>query len=233
MFIDRQALHKQKMNFYKYGNVMIDLETLSTKTNASIIEIAAVEFNKYSGETSEVFRARIDPSEWGKNGRDVDGCTVKWWMEQDKDAIKTLLEEPVWCKPYVTLKEALGKLSTFINKCDNTLFDENAKEIEVFNGWSGRTDILTIPEDDKKRRVTVWGNGSTMDITILQSAYEYFGMKTPWQYWAVNDVRTIVDLKPEVKANTKFEGVKHSAIDDCKHQIKYLSQTFKELGIHV
>lgn len=52
-------------------------------------------------------------------------------------------------------------------------------------------------------------------------------MTVPWKYWAVNDVRTIVDLKPDVKKNYKFEGTKHSSVDDCKHQIGYLSETLR------
>ena len=231
MFYDRDAYQRQKLNFYRFGKVMIDLETLSTKTNASIMSIAAVEFNKFSGESFNTLYIKIDPSEWGKNGRDVDGNTVKWWLEQEKDATQSLLEKPF--DGYATLKSALERLSKFIEACDNTLIEEGETKIETFNPWSGETEVFIIPKDDEKRRVTVWGNGATMDITILQSAYEYFGMKTPWQYWAVNDVRTIVDFKPEIKANTEFEGVKHYPIDDCKHQIKYLSETIKELGIYV
>ena len=37
-----------------FGNIMVDLETLSTHTNASIIEIAAVEFNKETGEIDKI-----------------------------------------------------------------------------------------------------------------------------------------------------------------------------------
>ena len=49
----------------KFGNIMVDLETLSTHTNASIIEIAAVEFNKETGEIGHIFHQSIDASEWG------------------------------------------------------------------------------------------------------------------------------------------------------------------------
>ena len=47
----------------KFGNIMVDLETLSTHTNASIIEIAAVEFNKETGEIGHIFQQSIDASE--------------------------------------------------------------------------------------------------------------------------------------------------------------------------
>ena len=55
---------KELTRFEKYGNVMIDLETLSTHTNAAIIEIGAVEFNKLTGEVGEKFNVIIEPSDW-------------------------------------------------------------------------------------------------------------------------------------------------------------------------
>lgn len=195
-------------NFKKYGNIMVDLETLSTHTNASIIEIGAVEFNKYTGETGDTFDIIIDPQDWGKNDRHIDGNTIQWWFSQSESARKRF--GPVTnrknTKSILPLESALIAFSEFVRLCDNT--DKNSKE-----------------------RVVVWGNGATMDITILQNAYEYFGKKTPWQYWAVNDVRTIVDLNPTIKDNTEFiETVKHSAVSDCLHEIKYTVKTIISLG---
>lgn len=209
---------EQKMNFYRYGNIMIDLETLSTHTNAAIIKIAAVEFNKWTGKTGDELLLCIDNREWARNNRHVDGDTIAWWLSQDKGAIKSLLE----MNDKMTLHMALKELSAFIKAHDN-----------VFDDDKTRSTCLSLPDDDEKRRVVVWGNGATMDISILQSAYEYFDETIPWQYWAVNDVRTIVDLKPEIKKNTQFEGIKHNPIDDCKHQIKYLCRTLKELNLAV
>lgn len=189
-------------NYSKYGNVMIDLETLSTRTNASIIEIGAVEFNKQTGGIGDTIDLIINPSEWGKNGRDIDGETIKWWFKQDESARKRFIDN----KERVDLKKALYELSNFIISCDNI--------------------------HDEKENVVVWGNGSTMDITILQSAYEYFDIDVPWKYWAVNDVRTIVDLNPKIKKETIFitdNGIKHSSIGDCLYQIKYLTNTLKSI----
>jgi len=46
----------------------------------------------------------------------------------------------------------------------------------------------------------VWGNGATFDISILQDAYE--GV-TPWAFWNVGDVRTVVDLAHNVFNNSQ------------------------------
>ena len=76
----------------KFGNIMVDLETLSTHTNASIIEIAAVEFNKETGEIGDIFHQCVDVSDWGENKRHIEGRTLLWWMEQDKSLLSKYKE---------------------------------------------------------------------------------------------------------------------------------------------
>ena len=191
-----------KTRFEKFGNVMIDLETLSTHNNAAIIEIGAVEFNKYTGEVGEKFNVIIDPKDWCKNDRHVDGETIQWWFNQTNEARKRFTRKN---NAYVTLKQALCQLRYFIMDCDTV-------------------------DDDKD--VVVWGNGATMDISILESAFNYFDIEVPWKFWAVNDVRTIVDLNPSIKKNCEFDcGVRHSAIADCLYQIKYTTDTIKSLKL--
>ena len=182
---------------------MIDIETLSTHKNAAIIEIGAVEFNKETGETGKTFNCIINPSDWSNNDRHIDGETIKWWFKQSNEARKRFTENQADVT-YSCLKLALLGLRSFIMDCDSV-------------------------DDDKN--VVVWGNGAAFDIAILESAYEYWNIPIPWKFWSVNDVRTIVDLNPSIKANCKFDGVKHSAVDDCKHQIKYLTETIKSLGL--
>lgn len=208
-------------NFLHYGNIMIDLETLSTRTNASIISIAAVEFG-LNGDTGREMILKIKPSEWGKYDRHIDGNTIAWWMGQDAEAVKSLFAKD---GEDFTLLDTLSHLSDFVKECDMPIPITQEQEMTASFMSSFRY------SDVKDKKIKVWGNGSTMDITILQSAYEYFNMQIPWQYWAVNDVRTIVALNPEIKKNCTFEGVKHNPIDDCKHQIKYLTETIKTFNI--
>ena len=124
--------------FEKFGNIMIDLETLSTHTDAAIIEIGAVEFNKYTGEIGNKLNIIINPSDWCKNGRHVDGETIQWWFKQKNEARKRFITKQNDIT-YLDLKPALNALKYFIMGCDSI-------------------------DDDKN--VTVWGNGAIMDITI-------------------------------------------------------------------
>ncbi len=75
------------------------------------------------------------------------------------------------------------------------------------------------------KNIRTWGNSSRFDLGILEKWYQDGIRKNKfqpfWNTWLERDVRTLAMLDPQIKANTKFEGVKHNAIDDCKHQIKY------------
>ena len=77
----------------------------------------------------------------------------------------------------------------------------------------------------KCKDIRVWGNSNRFDLGILEGWYQKsIGTKEfqPfWNTWLERDVKTLASLNPQIKANTKFEGTKHNAIDDCKHQIKY------------
>ena len=78
----------------------------------------------------------------------------------------------------------------------------------------------------------VWGNGSSFDNTILRNAYERSSLNAPWEFWNDRDVRTIVDLGLSVGVRRDqfiFDGVAHYALDDAKHQVKYVSAIHRKL----
>ncbi len=71
-------------------------------------------------------------------------------------------------------------------------------------------------------RPFVWGNGATFDNVIITTAFRRSHIERPWPYWNDRDLRTIVDLYPEAKANTPFVGEKHHALDDAMHEARIL-----------
>lgn len=79
----------------------------------------------------------------------------------------------------------------------------------------------------------VWGNGATFDITILEYAYQKAcSIKPPWKFWNVRDMRTIIDVARCAGFNPKaivFEGTKHSAFHDARHQAKVISAAYQFL----
>lgn len=77
-----------------------------------------------------------------------------------------------------------------------------------------------------KNDVKVWGNGSVFDISILDKWFEMLGMQSPWEFWNVRDVRTVVDIMQINPKEFSFNGIKHNALDDAIHQVKYMTSKF-------
>lgn len=178
------------------SNIMIDIETLSTDTNAAIIAIAAVYFDPETGDLGKSFYTKVNIQSNINGKRIIDGSTLVWWMQQDDDARNEAFE---------------------LNHTQPSLTDA----IKLFSEF--------IDTETSK----VWGNGSVFDITILETAFKLTKTKLPWKFWNVRDVRTVVELGYLIGFNPKkdmpFEGVKHNALDDSKHQAKYVSAIFQKI----
>ena len=70
--------------------IMIDLETLDTCPNASIITIGAVKFDPYANELEtpemEKLYLRVDLDTCDELNLSVSDDTIEWWAKQDPDA---------------------------------------------------------------------------------------------------------------------------------------------------
>lgn len=80
----------------------------------------------------------------------------------------------------------------------------------------------------KATKPKVWGNGSSFDISILEHAYDNgaVGLKEPWHYINIRDMRTIMDyclVKP------KREGTHHNALDDAKYQAQCIAAAHRAI----
>ncbi|EHM4269107.1 3'-5' exoribonuclease [Escherichia coli] len=90
-----------------------------------------------------------------------------------------------------------------------------------------------INEYSDEKFVQVWGNGATFDNAILRTSYERLDIPCPWRYHNDRDVRTIVELGKTIDFDARtvipFEGVRHNALDDARHQAKYVSAIWQKL----
>ncbi|NAQ28459.1 exonuclease [Escherichia coli] len=90
-----------------------------------------------------------------------------------------------------------------------------------------------INEYSDEEFVQVWGNGATFDNTILRTSYERLNIPCPWRYYNDRDVRTIIELGKTIGFDARtvilFEGVRHHALDDARHQAKYVTATIQKL----
>ncbi|HHN9985699.1 TPA: 3'-5' exoribonuclease [Escherichia coli] len=90
-----------------------------------------------------------------------------------------------------------------------------------------------IDENSGEFFVQVWGNGANFDNVILRRSYERQGIPCPWRYCNDRDVRTIVELGKvmdfDARTTIPFEGIRHNALDDARHQAKYVSAIWQKL----
>lgn len=73
-------------------HIMLDLETMGTKTNAPIIAIGAVTFDA-NGIGNKSFYKTVDLQSAVDTGAITDPATIIWWMRQSDDARTCLTRE--------------------------------------------------------------------------------------------------------------------------------------------
>lgn len=108
--------------------------------------------------------------------------------------------------------------------CDKDAISISAALIKL-NGF--------IRDNADSGKVQVWGNGATFDNVILRASYDREGIPCPWHFANDRDVRTIVELGKAIGINPRrdipFEGDRHNALADAKHQAKYVSAIWQRL----
>lgn len=107
-----------------FNAVMVDLETMSTRNNASIVSIGAVKFwlnvDQDSFSPDQLFHIAVDLASSQDAGLDIDAETVKWWMEQAKEA-----QSALYAGGTSDLKAALEMFSNWFPK-DAYIFGNGA-----------------------------------------------------------------------------------------------------------
>jgi hypothetical protein len=122
--------------------VMLDLETLSSKSNAAIVAIGAVTFGS-GRETAELkFYRAIKPESAEKAGLHISASTFAWWCQQS-DAARTLFTD----KTAVQLADALRDFGAYC-RClpmtelwgngsdfDNVILGAAYDAIDMYRPW--------------------------------------------------------------------------------------------------
>ena len=148
------------------SHIMIDLETLSLRTKASVLIVAAVRFNPTDRpdggnairvKNEDIFYRRITRESCEQLNLDICAATLVWWAEQNID----VLAEAFSNEDAVSVRQALQELAVFVG-------------------------------NDK--RTCVWSHGAPFDIPILSELYARLEMRVPWQFYNVRDTRTLFDL---------------------------------------
>jgi DNA polymerase III epsilon subunit-like protein len=126
-------------------HVMIDIETMGTGANASILSIAAVRFDLNTGEVDSISSINVDLQSCLDIGLDIDASTVLWWMQQSEEARKALLN------PSEGIEDALLLLSDLITKEDEVWGNSARFDLGILENAYRKCGIDT-PWDFRKER---------------------------------------------------------------------------------
>lgn len=78
-------------------DIMIDIETLGTRTSSVVVQIGAVYFDRETGEIGETFKANLrhEPEYFDEFTTDYE--TLRWWLRQSTEAQQSIVdEEHLW-----------------------------------------------------------------------------------------------------------------------------------------
>ena len=111
------------------------------------------------------------------------------------------------------------------------LKDEN--RIGLKPALEALSQFIMLHRDDEN--VHVWGNGPAFDNAILSNAFSKLYVKKPWKYSKDRCVRTFSDIAVvhggKSLKDTPFEGTAHNALDDAKHQARFIAGVYVRMGM--
>ena len=84
-----------------------------------------------------------------------------------------------------------------------------------------------IPFLGKYPGLSIWSH-ATFDVPILMHAFDKLGLEFPVNYKNMRDIRTLIDISDYKIPWNARTGVHHSALDDCRFQVKYCVAALKK-----
>ncbi|MBH0066763.1 3'-5' exonuclease [Pseudoalteromonas sp. NZS100] len=130
-------------------DVMTDVESMGTGSNAALVSIGACFFDPMTGDIGAGFEVSIDLTS-SATLCEMDADTVLWWLKQDDEARQKLLAHDV-----LPLAEALGEFDQWVSQIedidtrniwgngatfDNTIIRNAYKACDMQAPWQFRND---------------------------------------------------------------------------------------------
>ncbi len=111
---------------------------------------------------------------------------------------------------------------------------DNAVREEAL-GDGNRTPVLEVLQALNKWCVgidTIWCQGPSFDIVILENMYRQYNHHIPWPFWKIKDSRTLFGIMPkDPRKEITFDA--HNALEDCKVQARCVQTTLQKLELEI
>lgn len=138
-------------------DIMIDIETLGTRSTSAIIQVGACYFNRDTGEIGDTFTVNITPQ---YNLFTTDTETMNWWNERPLEAQEAVFSNPIG------IETAIRDLHDFLDRDDVRIWSHATFDIPILlNAFQVLG--LKFPIHYKKMR----------DIRTLMDLADHYGTK--------------------------------------------------------
>lgn len=104
-------------------NICIDIETLSTQSNAVIVSVSAVKFSLNS-DAVETFSINLNPLQSKELGLHICPKTIDWWRQKGKEAVSA------WQTSRIDLSEGLERFKHFCGDNPKTKYFANGTNFD-------------------------------------------------------------------------------------------------------
>lgn len=180
--------------------IMLDLETLSTRSDAAIVAIGAVAFDRSSVATipSGRFYMLINPEDAAKYGH-ISGATFGWWVLQSPEA------RAMFALPCVRLPDALSEFSAWCS----TVCSGDARALEMWGNGSDFDNVVLGSAYDKLGEPRPWKYNMSRCFRTLKSH-----ASDEWN---------------KAMRDKHAKGTHHNALDDAVRQAEIAVELFKIL----
>lgn len=190
-------------------DLMIDIETLGTGSNAAVVQLAAAWFERGDPNTQGEFSIYMKPTA----GTETDIDTVFWWLEQDYEARLRLLDG---VKDAVYDTVAYYKFTQWVGRIpeeSDTLIWCQGMDFDIPLVRNGITRCMQNP-------------------IIIDGEPLLSPLFNPMDHRRGRDTRTAYTLAAyDYKAEPLKEGEeKHDALTDVRRQIRSLAAAMSRLG---
>lgn len=187
-----------------FNDVMIDIETAGTTSNAAVLSVGAVQFDIATGEMKSTYEQNIELKNTKAHG-DIDADTLIWWLKQSEEA-RAVFNGGMAINTF---------LDDFVSWFDS-LTDENnekvyANSINVYGNGSDFDCVIVSNLYKRHGRRAPWEFYRTRDVRTY-----------------VDIGRRLLGIDP--KKDFPFEGARHNALADAIHQANYTSQIYQALA---
>lgn len=163
-------------------HISLDLETLGTSAGCVILSIGAVKFDPFGESVVDTFYSNIDIESSVDFGLEIEPKTLKWWMQQDKQAKDDLFknEKPIAqvLENFVTWLGVENRNNILIwgngSDFDNAILSSTYSKAGCNPPWLHQNNrclrtLLSLADIDKKNHLMTGTLHNALDDAIYQA----------------------------------------------------------------